>query len=103
MIGEVLLHRLTSQFRRVFKRKSWSVRGFYFYAVNLHHLPFQIVYHSTSTFITYFVNQGVAHELIAPQIFTPFPEWPTDNSIEIAVGFTPDVGSGRAQRRPMSR
>ena len=92
MIGEVLLHRLTSQFR-ILKRNAWSVRGFYFHAVNSRHLPFQIVYHSTSTFITYFVSQGVAHELIAPQFLAPLPERPTDNSIEIAVGFMPDVGA----------
>ena len=35
MIGEVLLHRLTSQFRRIFKRNAWSVRGLYFHAVNI--------------------------------------------------------------------
>ncbi|KAI0293382.1 armadillo-type protein [Russula brevipes] len=75
MIGELLLHRLVSQFRRAFKRND------------------KTVCHSTTTFIAHLVNQGVAHELIALQILVLLLERPTDDSIEIAVGFTREVGA----------
>jgi len=60
---------------------------------NLHHLPFQTVCHPTTTFTAHFVNQGVAHVLYAPQIVVLFLERPTDNTIEIAVGFVREVGA----------
>jgi len=70
---------------------------------NLHHPPFQTVCHSTTTFIAHFVNQGIAPELIA-QILVLFPERPTDNTIEIAVGFAREVGSSKkTQQRPTQR
>ena len=53
--------------------------------------PFQTACHSTTTFIAHFVNQGVAHGLISLKILVRFLERPTDNSIEIAVGFTREV------------
>jgi hypothetical protein len=37
------------------------------YPINLYP-GFQTVYHSTTTFTTHLVNQGVAHELVALQI-----------------------------------
>jgi len=53
----------------------------------------QTVCHSATTFIAHLVNQGVAHELIALQILVLLLERPTDDSIEIAVGFTREVGA----------
>jgi hypothetical protein len=53
----------------------------------------QTVCHSTTTFIAHLVNQGVAHEIIALQILVLLLERPTDDSIEIAVGFTREVGA----------
>jgi len=93
MMGELLLHRLISQFRRAFKRND-KVRRIIVVSchVNLYP-PFQAVCHPTTTFIAQVVNQGIAHELIALQILVLLLERPTDDSIEIAVGFTREVGA----------
>jgi pre-mRNA-splicing factor CWC22 len=62
--------------------------------------PFQTVCHSTTTFIAHLVNQGVAHELIALQILVLLLERPTDDSIEIAVGFTREAGAFLSENSP---
>ena len=100
MKGELLLHRLISQFRRAFKRND-KVRQIIVvsYHVNLYS-PFQTVDHSTTAFIPHIVNQGVAHELIALQILVLLLERPTDDSIEIAVGFTREVGAFLQKNSP---
>ncbi|KAI0655548.1 hypothetical protein C8Q70DRAFT_923158 [Cubamyces menziesii] len=82
MVGELVLTRLISQFRRAFKRND------------------KIVCHSTTTFIAHLVNQGVAHEIIALQILVLLLERPTDDSIEIAVGFMREVGAFLAENSP---
>ncbi|KAK0461468.1 armadillo-type protein [Armillaria novae-zelandiae] len=51
----------------------------------------KIICHSTTTFIAHLVNQAVAHEIIALQIIVLLVERPTDDSIEIAVGFMREV------------
>ena len=56
--------------------------------------------HSTTTFIAHLVNQGVAHGIIALQILVLLLERPTDDSIEIAVGFTREVGAFLAENSP---
>ncbi|EMD34349.1 hypothetical protein CERSUDRAFT_158776 [Gelatoporia subvermispora B] len=81
-VGELVLTRLISQFRRAFKRND------------------KIVCHSTTTFIAHLVNQGVAHEIIALQILVLLLERPTDDSIEIAVGFTREVGAFLQENSP---
>ncbi|KAJ8457549.1 hypothetical protein ONZ45_g18270 [Pleurotus djamor] len=81
-VGELLLTRLISQFRRAFKRND------------------KIVCNSTTTFIAHLVNQAVAHEIIALQILVLLLERPTDDSIEIAVGFTREVGAFLAENSP---
>ncbi|KAF9228687.1 MIF4G-domain-containing protein [Gyrodon lividus] len=81
-VGELLLTRLISQFRRAFKRND------------------KIVCHSTTTFIAHLVNQAVAHEIIALQILVLLLERPTDDSIEIAVGVTREVGAFLAENSP---
>ncbi|TFY66479.1 hypothetical protein EVG20_g4613 [Dentipellis fragilis] len=81
-VGELVLARLVSQFRRAFKRND------------------KAVCHSTTTFIAHLVNQGVAHEIIALQILVLLLERPTDDSIEIAVGFTREVGAFLAENSP---
>ncbi|EIN07980.1 MIF4G-domain-containing protein [Punctularia strigosozonata HHB-11173 SS5] len=81
-VGELLLARLISQFRRSFKRND------------------KIVCHSTTTFIAHLVNQGVAHELVALQILVLLVERPTDDSIEIAVGFAREVGAFLERESP---
>ncbi|TFK34887.1 armadillo-type protein [Crucibulum laeve] len=81
-VGELVLTRLISQFRRSFKRND------------------KIVCHSTTTFIAHLVNQAVAHEIIALQILVLLLERPTDDSIEIAVGFMREVGAFLAENSP---
>lgn len=60
----------------------------------------QIVCHSTTTFVAHLVNQAVAHEIIALQILVLLLERPTDDSIEIAVGFMREVGAFLAENSP---
>ncbi|PPQ82393.1 hypothetical protein CVT25_008354 [Psilocybe cyanescens] len=81
-VGELVLTRLISQFRRSFKRND------------------KTVCHSSTTFIAHLVNQAVAHEIIALQILVLLLERPTDDSIEIAVGFTREVGAFLAENSP---
>ncbi|OJT13434.1 Pre-mRNA-splicing factor CWC22 [Trametes pubescens] len=81
-VGELVLTRLISQFRRAFKRND------------------KIICHSTTTFIAHLVNQAVAHEIIALQILVLLLERPTDDSIEIAVGFMREVGAFLAENSP---
>ncbi|KAJ9126096.1 pre-mRNA-splicing factor cwc22 [Naganishia onofrii] len=82
MVGELVLVRLISQFRRAFKRND------------------KIVCHATSTFIAHLVNQGVAHEIVALQMLVLLLEKPTDDSVEIAVGFMREVGAFLAENSP---
>ncbi|KAL5511996.1 CWC22 [Sanghuangporus vaninii] len=81
-IGELLLTRLISQFRRAFKRNDKTLCI------------------STTMFIAHLVNQAVAHEIIALQILVLLLERPTDDSIEIAVGFMREVGAYLAENSP---
>jgi len=60
----------------------------------------QIVCHSTTTFIAHLVNQSVAHDIIALQIMVLLLERPTDDSIEIAVGFMREVGAYLVENSP---
>jgi pre-mRNA-splicing factor CWC22 len=64
-VGEQVLTRLISQFRRTFKRND-KVGQFSPSFVIITDSCLQIVCHSTTTFIAHLVNQSVAHEIIAP-------------------------------------
>lgn len=44
-------------------------------------------------FIAHLVNQQVAHEIIALELITVLLENPTDDSVEVAVGFVTECGS----------
>lgn len=44
-------------------------------------------------FIAHLVNQQVAHEIIALELITVLLETPTDDSVEVAVGFVTECGS----------
>ncbi|KAJ3504958.1 hypothetical protein NLJ89_g7666 [Agrocybe chaxingu] len=83
-VGELVVTRLISQFRRAFKRND------------------KIVCHSTTTFLAHLVNQAVASEVIVLQILVLLLERPTDDSIEIAVGLTREVGAFLAENSPKS-
>ena len=58
--------------------------------------------HSTTTFIAHLVNQAVANEMIVLQILVLLLERPTDDSIEIAVGLTREVGAFLSENSPKS-
>lgn len=73
-VGELLLGRLIIQFRKAFKRNDKAVCL------------------SSSTFIAHLCNQQVAHEMVAAQILLLLLHKPTDDSVEIAVGLTREVG-----------
>jgi len=60
----------------------------------------QIVCHSATTFLAHLVNQAVAHEIIALEILILLLERPTDDSIEIAVGFMREVGAFLNENSP---
>lgn len=73
-VGELLLARLIIQFRKAFKRNDKAVCL------------------SSTTFIAHLCNQQVAHEMVAAQILLLLLHKPTDDSVEIAVGLTREVG-----------
>lgn len=73
-VGELLLGRLIVQFRKAFKRNDKAVCL------------------SSTTFIAHLCNQQVAHEMVAAQILLLLLHKPTDDSVEIAVGLTREVG-----------
>lgn len=98
-VGELVLTRLISQFRRAFKRNDKASRSFC--CLLAEHLECrQTVCNATTTFIAHLVNQALAHEIIALQILVLLLERPTDDSIEIAVGFTREVGAFLAENSP---
>jgi pre-mRNA-splicing factor CWC22 len=120
-VGELVLTRLVSQFRRAFKRndKVRLVSRFALLVSRFLHDPagvrviqvmhqklilsllficrscfvFQTVCLSTASFIAHLVNQSVAHELVALQILLLLLENPTSDSIEIACALTREVGA----------
>lgn len=73
-IGELLLKRIVSQFRRAFKRNDKGL------CLTL------------GRFIAHLVNQQVSHELLALQILAVLLEAPTDQSVEVACALTTEVG-----------
>ncbi|TPX63551.1 hypothetical protein SpCBS45565_g06521 [Spizellomyces sp. 'palustris'] len=74
-IGELLLIRLVVQFRRAYKRSDKAVCL------------------AGAKFLAHIVNQKVAHEIIALQLLTLLLERPTDDSVEVGVGFMRDCGA----------
>lgn len=74
-IGDLLLKRLIIQFRRGYKRND---------------KPSCM---AAAKFIAHLVNQQVAHEVLALEILTLLLEHPTEDSVEVAIGFLKEVGS----------
>ena len=81
-IGELLLARLIVQLRRAYKRNDKGVCL------------------SVVKFVAHLVNQKVSHEIIALQVLTLLLEKPTDDSVEVAVGFMREVGALLAEVSP---
>ncbi|KAB2604092.1 pre-mRNA-splicing factor CWC22-like protein [Pyrus ussuriensis x Pyrus communis] len=74
-VGELLLRRIVLQLKRAFKRNDKP----------------QLL--AAVKFIAHLVNQQVAHEIIALELLTVLLENPTDDSVEVAVGFVTECGS----------
>ncbi|KAJ5654737.1 MIF4G-domain-containing protein [Penicillium lividum] len=81
-VGELLLSRLIIQFRKAFKRNDKAVCI------------------SSTTFIAHLCNTQVAHEMLAAQILLLLLHKPTDDSVEIAVGLTREVGQHLEEMNP---
>ncbi|KAI3978375.1 hypothetical protein MKX01_013173 [Papaver californicum] len=74
-VGELLLRRIVLQLKRAYKRNDKP----------------QLL--AATKFIAHLVNQQVAHEIIALELLTVLLEKPTDDSVEVAVGFVTECGS----------
>ena len=81
-VGDLLLSRLIVQFRKAFKRNDKAVCI------------------SSTTFIAHLCNHQVAHEMLAAQILLLLLHKPTDDSVEIAVGLTREVGQHLEEMNP---
>ncbi|KAK3591689.1 hypothetical protein CHS0354_040617 [Potamilus streckersoni] len=73
-IGELILRRLVIQFKRGFKRNDKNICL------------------SATRFIAHLVNQQMAHEVLSLEILTLLLETPTDDSVEVAIGFLKECG-----------
>ncbi|KAG2674983.1 hypothetical protein I3760_13G162900 [Carya illinoinensis] len=74
-VGDLLLRRIILQLKRAYKRNDKP----------------QLL--AAVKFIAHLVNQQVAHEIIALELLTVLLENPTDDSVEVAVGFVTECGS----------
>ncbi|KAI3885452.1 hypothetical protein MKX03_036344 [Papaver bracteatum] len=74
-VGELLLRRIVFKFSRAYIRNDKP----------------QLL--AATKFIAHLVNQQVAHEIIALELLTGLLEKPTDDSVEVAVGFVTECGS----------
>ncbi|KAJ7298767.1 hypothetical protein O6H91_Y432500 [Diphasiastrum complanatum] len=74
-LGELLLKRIILQLRRAFKRNDKPVLL------------------AVVKFVAHLVNQQVAHEILALELLTILLDSPTDDSVEVAVGFVKECGA----------
>ncbi|KAI5064863.1 hypothetical protein GOP47_0019558 [Adiantum capillus-veneris] len=74
-LGELLLKRIILQFRRALKRNDKPVLL------------------AAARFIAHLVNQQVAHEVVALEVLMVLLENPTDDSVEVSVGFVKECGA----------
>ncbi|GAU31497.1 hypothetical protein TSUD_332720 [Trifolium subterraneum] len=74
-VGQLFVRRIVWQFKRAYKRNDKP----------------QLL--NTVKFIAHFVNQQVAHEIIAIEILTVLLDKPNDDNIEVAVHFVIECGS----------
>ncbi|PHH83041.1 hypothetical protein CDD82_3843 [Ophiocordyceps australis] len=81
-VGELLVKRLVMQFRKGFRRNDKAVCL------------------SSTTFLAHLVNHQVQHEILAGQILLLLLQKPTDDSVEIAVGFCREVGQYVEEMQP---
>ncbi|KAL2104666.1 hypothetical protein VUR80DRAFT_9909 [Thermomyces stellatus] len=84
LVGELLAKRVVVQFRKSFRRDDKKVCL------------------AATTFIAHLVNFQVIHENIALQMLQLLLHKPTDDSVEIAVGFMKEVGEFLTDIKPMA-
>jgi pre-mRNA-splicing factor CWC22 len=81
-IGELIVKRLISSFRRTYQRNDKSNCL------------------ATTKFIAHLVNQNILHEIVALQILVLLLENPSDDSVELAIGFLKECGQKLSQVSP---
>ena len=81
-VGELLLHRTVVQFRRAYQRNDKAVCS------------------GSVRLIAHLVNQQLAHELLALELLALLLERPSDDSVELAVQFTKEVGQTLTEVSP---
>lgn len=81
-VGELLIKRLIMQFRKGFRRNDKAVCL------------------SSTTFLAHLINQQVQHEDLAGQVLVLLLNKPTDDGVEIAVGFCREVGQHLEEMQP---
>ncbi|KAF4121193.1 pre-mRNA-splicing factor CWC22 [Geosmithia morbida] len=81
-VGELLVRRLVLQFRKGFRRNDKAVCL------------------SATTFIAHLINHQVQNEMLAGQMLLLLLNKPTDDSVEIAVGFCREVGQYLEEMQP---
>ncbi|CAF3494792.1 unnamed protein product, partial [Rotaria sp. Silwood2] len=79
VIGELIVKRIISSFRRQYESNDKAKCS------------------STTKFIAHLVNQNVLHELIALQILVLLLENPSDDNVELAIGFVKECGQKLCQ------
>ncbi|KAJ1651031.1 pre-mRNA-splicing factor cwc22 [Dispira simplex] len=75
MVGELLVHRLVLQFRRAFRQNN---------------KPLCL---ATTSFIAHLTNQRMVNEILAFQTLQLLFDNPTDDSVEVAIGFLKECGA----------
>ncbi|XP_058156535.1 pre-mRNA-splicing factor CWC22 homolog isoform X1 [Dasypus novemcinctus] len=73
-IGELILRRLILNFRKGYRRNDKQLCL------------------TASKFVAHLINQNVAHEVLCLEMLTLLLERPTDDSVEVAIGFLKECG-----------
>ncbi|KAM6178349.1 pre-mRNA-splicing factor CWC22 homolog [Rhynchocyon petersi] len=73
-IGELILKRLILNFRKGYRRNDKQLCL------------------TSSKFVAHLINQNVAHEVLCLEMLTLLLERPTDDSVEVAIGFLKECG-----------
>ncbi|XP_073433581.1 pre-mRNA-splicing factor CWC22 homolog isoform X2 [Dendrobates tinctorius] len=81
-IGELILKRLILNFRKGYRRNDKTLCL------------------TSSKFVAHLINQNVAHEVLALEMLTLLLERPTDDSVEVSIGFLKESGLKLTQVSP---
>ncbi|XP_053554493.1 pre-mRNA-splicing factor CWC22 homolog isoform X1 [Bombina bombina] len=81
-IGELILKRLILNFRKGYRRNDKQLCL------------------TSSKFVAHLINQNVAHEVLALEMLTLLLERPTDDSVEVSIGFLKESGLKLTQVTP---